>query len=79
MLQLPPHRGFPRDPEPGEVLINGGLEFRLAAGHVDVLDAQQQAAAGLTRQIGVQQRRKRVAEMEITVRARRKAEDGGRH
>src|SRR6266404_7450534 len=79
MLRLPPHRGFPCDAEPGEVFMDGGLEFRLAAGQVDVLDAQQQAAAGLTRQVKIQQRRKGVAEMQITVRARRKAEDGGRH
>src|SRR5437868_4918936 len=79
MLRLPPHRLVPCDAEPSEVFIDGGLEFRLAAGQVDVLDAQQQAAAGLTRQIKIQQRRKGVAEMQITVRARRKAEDGGRH
>jgi hypothetical protein len=79
MLRLPPHRAFPCDAEPGEVFMDGGLEFRLAAGQVDVLDAQQQAAAGLTRQIEIQQRRKGVAEMQITVRARRKAEDGWRH
>jgi hypothetical protein len=75
MFGLPPHRMFPDDAEPGEVLVNRGLEFRLAARRVDILDAQQEASAGLTRQIEIQQRRISVAEMQIAVRARRKTED----
>ncbi len=59
--------------------MDGGLEFGLAPGQVDVLNAQQQAAVGLTRQIEIQQHRKGVAEMQITVRAWRKAENGWRH
>ena len=46
MLGLPPHRLFPGDAEPGEVLIDRGLEFRLAARRVDILDAQQEPPAG---------------------------------
>src|SRR5260370_41719635 len=76
MLRLPPHRSFPGDAEPGEVFIDCGLELRPAAGRVDILDAQQEPAAGVARQIEIQQRRISVAEMQIAVRARRKAEDG---
>src|SRR6202171_1649972 len=76
MQGLPPHWGFPWDAEPGEVFIDRCLEFRPAAGRVDILDAQQELPAGLTRQIEIQQRRISVDEMQITVRARRKAEDG---
>ena len=76
MFGLPPHRGFPCDTEPGEVFINRGLEFRLATGGVDILDAQQEPAAGLTGQLKIQQRRISVAEMQMAVRARREAEDG---
>src|ERR1700687_2991523 len=76
MLRLPPHRGFPCHAEPGEVFIDRCLEFRPAAGRVDILDAQQKLPANLTRQIEIQQRRINVAESQIAVRARRKAEDG---
>src|ERR1700694_3426044 len=76
MQGLPPHRLLPGDAEPGEVFVNRGLEFRPAAGRVDILDAQQELPAGLMSQIEIQQRRISVAEMQITVRARRKAEEG---
>ena len=76
MLRLPSHRGLPGNPEPAEVFIDRGLEFRLAAGRVDILDAQQKPAAGLTGQVEIQQGRIGVAQMKVTVRARRKAEDG---
>ena len=76
MLGLPPHRGFPGDAEPGEIFIDRGLEFRPAAGGVDVLDPQQEAAAGPARGIEVQQRRTGMAEMQVAIRARREAENG---
>ena len=76
MPRLPPHRGFPCDPEPSEVLVDRRLEFRPAAVGVDVLDAQQKPSPSLTGQIEIQQGRISVAEMKITVRARRKTEDG---
>jgi hypothetical protein len=79
MRRLPPHRFFPADAEPGEVLIDRGLEFRLAPGRVDILDTQQKSPAGLPRQIKVQQRRISVAEMQIAVRTRGKTENGWRH
>ena len=44
MLRLPPHRLLPGKAEPGEILVDAGLELRPASGQVDVLDAQQEAA-----------------------------------
>jgi hypothetical protein len=41
MVGLAARRGFPGDAEPGEVLINRVLELELAAGRVDILDAQR--------------------------------------
>ena len=70
MLRLPPHRLFPRDAEPGEVLVDRRLVFRPAARRVDVLDAQQQPPAGGARHVEIEQRRQRMAEMQIAVRAR---------
>src|SRR5216684_4006052 len=79
VFRLPPHRLLPPDAEPAEVFINRGLEFRLAAGGVDILDAKQKSPAGPARGIEIQQRRISVAEMQMAVRARRKTEDGRRH
>ena len=76
MLGLAPHRLFPRDAEPGEVLVDRRLEFRPAARRVDVLDAQQEAPAGRARHLEIDQRRKRVAEMQIAVRAGAKRKTG---
>jgi hypothetical protein len=76
MVGLPPHRRLPGDAEPGEIFIDGGLEFRPAADGVDVLDAEQKSSAGPARQVEIQQRGKGVAEMQIAVRARRKTENG---
>src|SRR5947207_14847069 len=76
MRGLPPHRPLPGDAEPGEILIDRGLEFRPAAGRVDVLDPKQEPAARLPRQIEIQQRRIGVAEMQIAVRAGGKTENG---
>ena len=79
MLGLPPDRLFPCEPEPGEILVDRRLEFRPAARRVDILDAQQQAPAGRPRHVEVEERRQRMAEMQIAVRARREAENGLRH
>jgi hypothetical protein len=79
VFRLPPHRLLPPDAEPAEVFINRGFEFRLAAGGVDILDAKQKSPTGPARQIEIQQRRISVAEMQVAVRARRKAEDRRRH
>ena len=76
MLGLPPHRLLPGDAEPGEVLVDRRLVFRPAARRVDVLDAQQQPPAGGARHLDIEQRRQRMAEMQIAVRARREAENG---
>src|SRR5216683_674953 len=76
MLGLPAHRLLPLQIEPGEVLIDRGLVFRPAARGVDVLDPQQQSAGRYPCPVGVEQRRQRMAEMQIAVRRRREAENG---
>jgi hypothetical protein len=43
---LPHHVAVPGKAQPGEVLEDGRLEFGPAAAGVDVLDAQQETAAG---------------------------------
>jgi len=80
MLRLPPHRPLPVEAEPGEVLLDRGGEFRPAARRVDVLDAQQKAAVGGAGGVERGQRRVRVPEVQVAVRARREAGDeGSRH
>jgi hypothetical protein len=79
VLGLPPHRQFPFDSEPRQVLDDRSLELRAATRRVDVLHAQQQPAAGRPRHVEVPQRRQRMAEMQMAVRARREAEYGLRH
>jgi hypothetical protein len=76
MLRLPPRLPVEADPQPVEILPDRGDEFGPRPPHVDVLDAQQQAAVETCRKLLVQQRRKGVAEMEQAVGARREAEDG---
>ena len=79
MLGLAPHRLLPRDAEPGEVLVDRLLEFGTAARRVDVLDAQQEAAGQRARHLEVGQRRERMPEMQVAVRARRETEYRGAH
>src|SRR5712691_1414673 len=79
MLRLAPHVGFPSHAEPGEILVDRRFEPWPAARPVDVLDAQQQPPAGRARHVKIEQRRERMPEMEIAVRARREAEGGRRH
>ncbi len=78
MLRLAAHRALPRQPEPFEVLEDRRLEFRPAARRVDILDAQQNSAAASSRRVTVDERRERVAKMQIAVRARRETKDRAR-
>src|SRR5262249_5233292 len=76
MLRLAPHRLLPDDPQqPCQILVDRRLELGPATGPVDVLDAQQESSADGTRHVEVDERRERMAEMEIAVRARREAEN----
>jgi hypothetical protein len=75
MVGLAPHRRFPAQAEPGEVVEQGGLELRPAAGDVDVLHAQEEAAAGLGGERAVGHGGIGVAEMEVAVRRGREADD----
>jgi hypothetical protein len=79
VLGLAAHRLLPGKPEPREVLVDRGFEFRPAARRIDVLDPQQQAAAGRARHVEIDQGGERMSEMEIAVRARRETKDGHGH
>jgi hypothetical protein len=79
VLGLAPYRLFPRDADPGEILKNRGLEFRAAAGRIDVLDAQQEPSAGGARHFEIDQRGERMTEMQVSVRRGREAENGLPH
>jgi hypothetical protein len=71
MLGLPPDRRRPRQAQPGQVFENGRLEFGAAAGGIDVLDAQDEAAASC--RVRSRQRREGVAAMQIAAGRRREA------
>ena len=75
MVGLAAHRLLPVQPEPAQVFVDLCLVFGPAAGGIDILDAEQEAAAGLAGHVVVQHRRERVAEMELAVRARGEAEN----
>lgn len=75
MFGLAPHRLFPIEAEPGEVLEDRGLEFRPAARPVDILDPQQETAAHGCRHVVIEDRRQGVAEMQETVRTRRETKN----
>jgi len=79
VLALPAHRLLPGNAQPAEILADRRLVFRPTPLRVDVLDPQQQSPAGGLRHFVVEQRRVGMAEMQIPVRARRKAEDTGMH
>ena len=79
MLGLPPHRVLPVQPEPRQILIDRRLELGPASRRVDVLHAEQEPAAGPARHVEVHQRRERMAEMQVAVRARCETENGLRH
>ena len=74
MLGLPADGRLPSEAEPGQVLADRRLELGPAAGDVDVLDAQEEPAARPRREIGVEESRIGVTEMQPPVRARSEAE-----
>jgi hypothetical protein len=76
MLGLPPHRLLPGNAEPLEILVDRRFKFRPATRRVDILDAQKETPIRRTRHVEVEERRERVAEMQVAVRARCKAENG---
>ena len=78
MLALAPHRPLESHAEPFEILEDRRLEFRAAARRVDILDAQEKPSAAGSRRIRVDERRERVAKMQIAVRARGEAKHRGR-
>ncbi len=51
VFRLAPDGGFPFDPEPGEGVEYSLLELRSTPGAVDVLDAEQETAAGGVRRL----------------------------
>src|SRR5205823_10908022 len=79
LFRLAPHPSFPSHAEPAEILEDRRLELRPAARRVDVLDAQQQPRARRARHVMIDERRERMPEMQIAVRAWREAENGRRH
>ena len=79
MQALPPRGLLPGNTEPAEVLVDRGLVFGATADGVDVLDPQQQPPAALARHFVVEQRRIRVSEVKMAVRARGKTQDAGMH
>lgn len=81
MLALSARRHGKAKPKPGQVVSDGGLESRPAAGLVQVLDAQQRAPAEFVGEALVDQGGVRVAEMERAVRRRRETQNrrGGRN
>lgn len=76
MLRLPPDRLGPGQAEPAQIVEIAGLEFRLAARDVDILDPQQEAAAGTLRGLRREERGIGMAEMQISRRRGREARDG---
>ena len=74
-LALPHHRLGEVVAEPGHVRADGGVEFGFAAGEIDVLDAQQRRAADGRRGVLREQRGIGVAQVQVAVRAWRKAEN----
>src|SRR5499427_3342103 len=79
MRALAAHGLLPCDAEPRQVFIDRRFVLRPAARRVDILDAQQEPAAGRARHLEIDERRERMADMQIAVRARREAEDGSAH
>jgi len=73
MLRLSPHRLFPIDSQPMQILDERRFEFRLAARAVDILDAEQEAAAALTRGAMGEECGMSMAEMEKACRTGRES------
>ena len=76
MTGLPPHRLFPIETEPVEILVDLRLVFGAAAGRIDILDPEKEASTDVTRHVEIENRRQGMAEMELAIRARRESEDG---
>ena len=79
VLRLVQDRLFPLQPKPGQILEDGLDIVGSGAVDVDVLDPKQKTPAKTARHLEPGQRRQRVAEVQLAVRARRKAEHGSRH
>ena len=77
MLGLAPHLAVPVEAEPFQIVQDRRLELALAAADVDVLDAHQEAAAGLARAMPAGPGRVGRAEMQLAGRAGGKARDDG--
>ena len=73
MVRLAAHRFFPINSEPMQVVEDRGLELRLAAGAIDVLDAEQETAAAFACDAMAEQGGTGVAEMEKACRAGRES------
>ncbi len=78
-LRLPHHGPIPAQPEPRQVALDRVDELLAAARAVDILDAQQEASAGLTRPVMRRDRRPGVAEMQQPGRRRCEATDDFGH
>jgi DNA-3-methyladenine glycosylase II len=79
MLGLAADRALPVEPEPGEVLMDGGLEFGPGARAVDILDAQEEATGLPPGFRPGKEGRMSVTQVKPAGRAGRKArDDGGR-
>lgn len=76
VIGLAPHRLFPAQSQPGEVIEDRRLELRTAARPVDILDPEQEASAHCGRHVVVDDGRQGMAEMKQAVRAGGKAENG---
>ena len=75
MLALPARRRGKAKSKPGQIVSDGGLESRLAARMVQVLNAQQRASAQFVGEALVDEGGISVAEMERAVRRRRETQD----
>ncbi|MNX84865.1 hypothetical protein D3C86_1166820 [compost metagenome] len=77
VVRLAPHGRLPIQTQPGQIFKDGGFVFRLAAGRVDVLDAQHKTPAGLARRYPGGQGREGVAPVQPA--GGRGGEAGGEH
>ena len=79
MLGLPADGALPDETEPGQVLIDRGLEFGTAACDIDILDAQEEPAAETLGEIGIEQGGIGMAQMKPPVRAGSESKNRLRH
>ena len=75
VLGLAKHGLLPFQPEPSQVVEDGAFKIRACARLVDILDANEKAATGAAGPVMANDRRQRVTQMQLTIWARRKAED----